>query len=215
MKSISLITRRPDLSPAAFQSYYEDTHCWLGMKHFPFTRYTRNHLAVESAAVDFDCLSEFGMEPSFDGGDVMRSRSRALMLDDERQFMLPERIRVAVVREQALVGTADDTLGCSRYLLLFQCVGADLETYQAGVAEAAQEWLADVPGVRHASLDLRVASAGSAFPYDALLWLTLEAGYEALLPQAGDWPGLLAVVAVTTHATPEATLRESFEAYLP
>ena len=215
MKSISLLTRRADLSPAAFKRYYEDTHCWLGMKHFPFTRYTRNHLAVASAAVDFDCLSEFGMEPSFEGGDVMRSRSRALMLDDERQFMLPERIRVAVVREQRLLGTADDTLGCARYVLLFQRTDADLEIYQAAIAEAAKEWLADLPSVQHASLDLRVASAGSEFPYDALLWLTLDASSAVLLPQAGDWPGLLAVVAVTTHATPTATLRENFKAYLP
>ncbi|NLD01155.1 MAG: hypothetical protein GX673_10335 [Gammaproteobacteria bacterium] len=215
MKSISLLTRRADLSPAAFKAYYEDIHCWLGMQHFPFTRYTRNHLAVESAQVDFDCLSEFGMEPSFEGGDVMRSRSRALMLDDERQFMITERIRVAVMREQTLLGTADDTLGCSRYVLLFQRTDADLEIYQAAIAEAAQEWIVDLSGVRHASLDLRVASALSEFPYDALLWLTLEDGCEALLPQAGDWPGLLAVVAVTTHATPAATLRENFKAYLP
>ncbi|WP_205341654.1 hypothetical protein [Denitrificimonas caeni] len=215
MKSISLLTRRNDLSASAFKRYYEDIHCWLGMQHFPFTRYTRNHVAVESAALDFDCLSEFGMDPGFRGGDVMRSRSRALMVDDELKFMNPERIRVATVREQTLLGVTDDTMGCPRYLLLFQRADADLENYQTAVEQAAKEWVAKLSGVRHASLDLRVANAQSEFPYDALLWLAMDDESTAVLPQLGELPGLVAVTAVTTHTTPEATLRENFEAYLP
>lgn len=214
MKSISLLTRRDDLSPSAFKRYYEDIHCWLGMQHFPFIRYTRNHVASESAALDFDCLSEFGMDLRFQGGDMMRSRSRALMVDDELKFMNPERIRVATVREQTLLGIADDVMGCPRYLLLFQRADADLEGYQTALEQAVKEWLARLSGVRHASLDLRVANAGSEFPYDALLWLTMGDENTAALPQQDELPGLLAVTAVTTHATPEATLRENFEAYL-
>lgn len=216
MKSVSLISRRDDLSRAAFRRYYEDIHCWLGMKYFPFTRYTRNHLVATPAGVDFDCLSEFGMDPDFDGGDIMRSRSRALMLNDELKFMNPERIRVAAVREQVLLDTSTEASATeiSRYLLLFQCTDSDRRQFKAKVESTAREMVAETPQISHASLDL-VAEPDTRFPYDALLWLTMSQESATSLPKPGELPGLLAVATVSTHATPEAILRQHFEAYLP
>lgn len=216
MKSISLISRRGDLSRAAFLRYYEDSHCWLGMKHFPFIRYTRNHLTAAPSGVDFDCVSEFGLATGFNGGDVMRSRSRALMLDDELKFMDPERIRVATVQEQTLVDTSTKAPATeiSRYLLLFQRTDSDQPTFQANVENTAKEMVAEMDQISHASLDL-VAKSDSRFPYDALLWLTMSQESALSLPKSGELQGLLAVVTVSTYATPEAVLREHFEAYLP
>ena len=213
MKSISLLSKRADLSAADFQAYYEDTHCWLGMQHFPFVRYTRNHVVADTdtRSVDFDCISEFAMAADFNGGDVMNSVSRALMVEDELKFMDPTHIRVASVREQTLVGTLDATLGLPRYVALFQGV-----EQPALIEPAVKAWLASVDTVRHASLDECIARTGQSFPYQALLWLTLtDEQATTTLPQVGDLPGLLAVVPVTTHATPPATLSQNFKAYLP
>lgn len=215
MKSISLISKRDDLLLSAFRRYYEETHCWLGMKHFPFVRYTRNHVVAAPTSVDFDCLSEFSMDSDFKAGDVMRSGSRALMLEDELKFMDPTRIRVASVRELRLLGVADQNTQYPRYLLLFQRGDAVLPAYQERLQIAAPELLSSLSGIAHASLDLCVPRAGVEFPYDALLWLTLQEGHDAALSQLGDLPGLVALVAVATYATPTVTLRENFKAYLP
>lgn len=208
MKSISLISKHSDCTAAEFQRYYEDMHCWLAMRHFPFIRYTRNYLVNAAAAVDFDCISEFGLQPDFRGGDTMRSGSREMMLEDELKFMNPAQIRVAQVREQTLLGTADETVGLTRYLLLFaEQEGQDIEQESKAVLDG-------LPAVRHASLDWCEPRAGSTFPYVALLWLTIEEGSAKLLPQPGELAGLSAVLKMTTHATPPATLRERFEVYL-
>ena len=214
MKSISLISKRDDLSLSAFRRYYEETHCWLGMKHFPFVRYTRNHVVAAPTAVDFDCLSEFAMDSNFKAGDVMRSGSRALMLEDELKFMDPARIRVASVRELRLLGAADQDTDCHRYLLLFRRGDAAMQAYQEHLEMAARELLSTLSGIAHASLDLCVPRAGAEFPYNALLWLTLQEGHDAALSQLDDLPGLVVRVAVATYATPTVTLRENFEAYV-
>ncbi|SDP24118.1 EthD domain-containing protein [Pseudomonas jinjuensis] len=209
MKAISLISRRSDLTPAEFRAYYENTHCWLAMQHFPYRRYTRNHVLAASVAVDFDCLSEFAMDPGFDGRAVMQSRSRALLVDDEKEFMDPAQIRVAGAEEIPLHGSPID--GGTRHVLALQRGDLDDGDFRRQVDLLGQK-LAHLPDVRHASLDL---VHGSGFPFAALIWLTLDGDAPLRLPPGLPLAERTTQLTVATHATPEAVLRQHHVAYLP
>ncbi|WP_158007601.1 EthD domain-containing protein [Marinobacter sp. X15-166B] len=215
MKTLSLISRCDTLSPAAFRHYYEHHHCWLAMKHFPFRRYIRNHVIAAPGGLDFDCVSQFAMAPGFQSGDVMGSGSRAMMLEDERKFMKPECIRVARVREQTLVGATAAPMAaeCRRLVLMVERDGAAQTDFQAAVEAAAHALVARSSGIRHASLD--TVHPDADFPYDALVWLSMEEGRELHRPQLEQLPGRVTPVTVSTHATPEAILARQFEAYVP
>src|SRR5207249_1442203 len=70
LKTLSLKTRRPDLSAAEFRRHYEERHVPLGLgfqDRFGWRKYARNHVArVRSGEVTFDCLTEFWVASAAD-----------------------------------------------------------------------------------------------------------------------------------------------------
>lgn len=217
MKAISLLTRRPDLTREAFRRYYEDIHSPLAIANFPYQQYTRNHLLDEVVGLDFDCISEFRMQAGFDLRQAMQSRSRALMRDDERRFMRPERIRVAMSEEYVLAdgSKADDSVLQHRYALLLSRAGRAQAEFRREVEAWARALSRDIRGLCSMSLDLLSPVVGSDFPFDALLWLQLEQQPERPSGITGPAPGLLAVVQVHTHSSSARQLKQGFVAFLP
>lgn len=217
MKSISLITRRDDLSRDTFRDYYESQHCALAMRYFPYQRYTRNHLSDDVSA-GFDCISEFGMSDEFRAiaGNVMASESRARLLVDERAFMRPERIQMALVDEIILQSASSTGLGHGRYALLFRAAQRP-EDYSEYMQGRLCPLLEDVPALQAASLDIVRQRGDRHFEFDALLWLTLDTGPSAaaLMAQLSQLESLTQTLAVSTFATPLSELQDRFECYLP
>ncbi|HIZ52107.1 MAG TPA: EthD domain-containing protein [Candidatus Pseudomonas excrementavium] len=213
MKAVSLVSRRADLDRAGFRDYYETTHCWLAMRHFPFLGYTRNHL-TDHPELDFDCISEFEAPAYLDDVDVMGSRSRQLVMDDELQFMDPERIRVAGVRRHILITPAQAVPAGrldSRVLMLEQ----DQETLLALAQRLAEELAAtrtDLYGMR---LDLLDNDPRYPLPCNALLWLDWLDRSEPLPAALQQLPGLQMTLQVERCDTPQATLQERFVAFQP
>ena len=210
MKAVSLVSKRDALSVGDFQQYYENIHCWLAMKYFPYIRYTRNHVVSSRSAVDFACISEFVLDPLFSGKDLMNSGSRAKLLADELMFMKPECIRVVPMHEQYLLGAADQTVNEKRYAFLFH-----KKTDLSNVVVNIKDWLAtQVTRISVARLDTCVPEAQGDFPYAAILWLSLtEEAHEWAL--SNDFMGVADQLQVHTCATPESELRERFEVYIP
>lgn len=212
MKAVSLVSRRADLDRAGFRDYYETTHCWLAMQHFPFMGYTRNHL-LNHPQLDFDCISEFEAPDYLDKVDVMSSRSRQLVMDDELQFMDPRRIRVAGVRSHPLIvpSQADPKQLESQVLLLQQD--------QDGLLEMARQLARQLAATRadlHAlRLDLLDNDPRYPFPCNALLWMDWLDRSEPLPTILEQLPGLQAVLQVERRNTPLAVLQENFVAFQP
>lgn len=214
MKAISLLSRRLDLSKDEFRSYYEDNHSPLAMRHFPYKRYTRNHLVEDVQGLDFDCISESQMMPGFDTREIMRSRSRQLMVEDERRFMRPEKIRVALAQELLLMDTGEYVQPGyqRRYALLLSRAGLGREEFRQRAERWAMALLRDLGELLRISLDLLTPISGSDFPFDGVLWITMP---EQVSPPLA-LPGMvIASVAVHTHASSVQELQRNYVAYLP
>ncbi|UJJ31606.1 EthD domain-containing protein [Halopseudomonas maritima] len=214
MKAISLLSRRLDLSKDAFRSYYEDNHSPLAMRHFPYRRYTRNHLVEDVQGLDFDCISESQMMPGFDTREMMHSRSRQLMVEDERRFMRPEKIRVALAQEFLLLDAEEhaQTGYQRRHALLLSRAGLRRDEFRQRAERWAQALHRDVCELRQISLDLLTPVAGSDFPFDGVLWLSMPEQTRPLLALPGM---VIASIAVHTHASSVQELQRNFVAYLP
>ncbi|SFU14337.1 EthD domain-containing protein [Pseudomonas marincola] len=217
MKAISLITRKTDTCRDTFRRYYENTHCRLAIRNFPYQRYTRNYLKSDALGLDFDCISEFQMASDFDSSNIMHSRSRKLLEDDEHLFMQPEKIRVARADETILLDRtcAESPVSSSRYALLFKRCDMEQSEFCQRVEAAAQVMSWDIGTLQKLSLDMLKPLAGERFPFDAILWMqTVTACMTHLLP-AGVTPGIIGAVAVHTHATSRNELQQGFVKYLP
>lgn len=212
MKAVSLVSRRADLDRAGFRDYYETTHCWLAMQHFPFMGYTRNHL-LNHPQLDFDCISEFEAPDYLDQVDVMSSRSRQLVMDDELQFMDPRRIRVAGVRRHPLIvpSQADPKQLESHVLLLQQDQDGLLEM----VLQLARQLAATRADLHALRLDLLDNDPRYPLPCNALLWMDWLDRSEPLPTILEQLPGLQAALQVERCNTPLAVLQEKFVAFQP
>lgn len=213
MKAVALVSRRADLDRAGFRDYYETTHCWLAMQHFPFLGYTRNHL-LDHPELDFDCLSEFEAPHEMAEVDVMASRSRQLVMADELKFMDPSRIRVAGVRAHLLIAP---TQACpeqrldSRVVLLEHDQDALLETTQQ-LARHLSDTRRDLHAMR---LDLLDNDPRCPFPCNALLWVDWLNHGEPLPAIFEQLPGLKTVLQIERCNTPLAQLRDTYVAFQP
>lgn len=213
MKAVSLVSRRADLDRAGFRDYYETTHCWLAMQHFPFLGYTRNHL-TDHPELDFDCISEFEAPAYLDDVDVMNSRSRQLVMEDELQFMDPERIRVAGVRRHTLITPAqqDPVARLNSHVLLLEHHQETLLALAQQLAGELAATRADLHGMR---LDLLDNDPRQPLPCNALLWLDWLDRNEPLPTALQQLPGLQMTLQVERCDTPQAALQERFVAFRP
>src|SRR5690554_6084099 len=168
MKAVSLVTRRADLDRAGFRDYYESTHCWLAMQHFPFLGYTRNHL-LDHPELDFDCISEFAAPEEMAAIDVMNSRSRQLVAADELQFMDSGCIRLAAVRWHQLFASGEAwPQGLQAQLLMIvHGLQALLQTLQ----QLAPQLTGVLPALHGMRLDLLDNDPRCPLTCNALLWL--------------------------------------------
>lgn len=197
MKSIALLPRRPDLSRAAFHDYYETRHAPLGIRHFPFAKYVRNHLLGEDA-IGFDTISEFWARDISKLTGLMSTEVGDILREDERRFMDQPRIHSAGTEEHHLAGLPRVVEAGNRVkevLLLSNADGLDRQLF----AIAAAEWgrtIAAAAGnlIDRMTLDLVQFWPGRLFPYDALLWAWLPNDRSVLA-------GKCAPAGITVRAT--------------
>ena len=168
MKAVSLVTRRANLDRAGFRDYYETTHCWLAMQHFPFLGYTRNHL-LDHPELDFDCISEFAAPAEMAEIDVMNSRSRQLVANDELQFMDPSRIRVAAVRPHQLIPSKEG--GPQRLQAQVLMIEHDQQALLQILQKLVPQLVAAHPALHGMRLDLLDNDPRCPLPSNAVLWL--------------------------------------------
>lgn len=212
MKAVSLISRRGDLSRAEFRRYYETSHCWLAMQHFPFRRYVRNHV-LDHPQLDFDCISEFELTEDLSGIDLMASRSRQLILDDERQFMEQSRIRIAGAKEYPLLVPSTE-LPAQR--LQSQVLMLQLEESAALAATAPLARLGATRADLHAlRLDVLRSDPRRPFPCSALLWLDWCDRQEPPPAELAQLPGLIQGLWLHREHTPAEQLQRRFVAFQP
>jgi hypothetical protein len=164
MKSVCAFTRKPGLSRAAFQGYYEMHHALLAVMHFPFRGYARNHVLPGQRA-RFETISEFWADDPARLTDVLAGPSGAIMAADEAQFMGRERITPAAAVETRLSPGAQTNAAGLRWLVLLSWAG---ETVQDDLHNWARDVASFQPGV---SLDILHLLPGAKFPAQALLWL--------------------------------------------
>jgi uncharacterized protein (TIGR02118 family) len=116
IKIVALIPRRPDVSPEAFQNYYEQHHAPLFQRSIPpevagaITHYVQNHtvqMGNGTTQPAYDCVTEIG----FDDLDGMRLWSSwylgdggKVLRDDEENFM-DLRGRIVIVTDERKIGT--------------------------------------------------------------------------------------------------------------
>ena len=80
MKVSCLLTRRDDITRQAFREYYESQHAPLGMRHFPFQKYLRNHVLESSSEIDFDVIMESYFDDQVDVAAIDNGDIRSIML---------------------------------------------------------------------------------------------------------------------------------------
>src|SRR5690554_2891439 len=212
MKAVSLVTRRADLDRAGFRDYYESTHCWLAMQHFPFLGYTRNHL-LDHPELDFDCISEFAAPEEMAAIDVMNSRSRQLVAADELQFMDPSRIRVAAVRPHQLIApkaSGSDPLQ-AQVLMIEHDQQSLLQSLQLAVPQLAEA----CPTLHGMRLDLLDNDPRCPLLCNALLWLDWLDQPPPVPAALEQLPGLQLTLRIDRCDTPVAALQERFVAFQP
>lgn len=212
MRAVSLVTRRADLDRAGFRDYYETTHCWLAMQHFPFLGYTRNHL-LDHPELDFDCISEFAASAEMAGVDIMNSRSRQLVAADELQFMDPNRIRVAAVRPHQLIEPASSAAQPLRAQVLM--IEHDQQALLQTLTGLAPQLAAAHPALHGLRLDLLDNDPTCPLPCNALLWLDWLGQPEPLPAALESLPGVQQRLHIERCDTPLATLQEKFVAFQP
>ena len=177
MKSICLLSQKPGSSREAFRAYYEGPHATLGMTHFPFSKYLRNHVVSASRPIDFDVVSEFYSADLAKSAEIMAGPVGAIMDADEKRFMDQSLIRPAASEETILYGPPRDIAAAQTRRVLVMLQQPDVDALAAwaeafGKAEA---------GVTRISLDIAssFSQGGKAFPFDAMLSLWLAPGAAA------------------------------------
>lgn len=190
-KSICALVHKPGSTRAAFHAYYEESHAPLGVQHFPFTRYVRNHVIDADGPFGWDTISEFWANDIGKAAALMQGPVGETMHADEERFMDRTRIAPASAREVVLSEGAPADADGARTALLVR--GAE-----AAVLAWAETLAAAHSGV---SVDMALSWQEPAFPADAVVWVP---GHPALAAAPAD----LAVVTLRVRRceTPAETL---------
>jgi hypothetical protein len=210
MKSDCLLTRRPGSSREEFRRYYEEHHALLGMKHFAFEKYIRNHLVWASQDVDFDCISEFWQDTPA-ALAIMSSPIGEIFREDERRFMDRSKIRPCGATETLLTGpprVVDPTPTLKRIVLVAAHPAVEANAFIEETAAWARGLLATGYGANRIMLDMTTSFPGTeAFPYAAIvsIWPTSGSENHAI----GSGPpsaGRVVEVLAESHESPPSQL---------
>ena len=212
MKSVCLLSHRPDQSREAFREYYESHHAFLGMEHFAFRKYLRNHVvASHPEEVDFDCLSEFWQDDLARAYEILASPVGEILREDERRFTDAPRIRSAAAVEILVAGPergVERGIARKQALLLVREPELDPQAFAAAALGLGERLHRELPGVLRVTLDeIRRFEGDASFPYDGILslWLAADApGAAGVAPPAGIT--LAAVVTLDSIESPPELL---------
>jgi len=214
-KTVALISRRNDLTRAQFRDYYETRHAPLGMRHFAFGKYLRNHV-VGQGTEDFDVFSEFWHKSTAEAYAVNAGPVGAIFREDEARFMDTGRQRAANAEERLVAGQPRgvDPTPTAKTILLLTCAPG---TGSAQFLDAIAGWGADLAKssdgkVLRVTLDAITPFEHAPFPCDAILSLWLADGTGDIplgAPPAGVT--LDAVARVESCESPPELLAASYK----
>lgn len=164
MKSICALVHREGSDRGAFQDYYEANHAPLGITHFPFRKYVRNHL-IDADDLGYDTISEFWAEDiqvlvglmSGPVGDIMRA--------DEERFM--NRDRTAPAGAEEYVCSAGDPARADGMRVAGLLTWSDGEEGRARALDWARACGREMAGV---SADFASSWRQPSFPAQMVLW---------------------------------------------
>ena len=166
-KSICALVHKSGSDRASFQRYYEESHAPLGVQHFPFTGYARNHVLDADGAFDWDTISEFWAVDIGSLTKLLDGPAGAIMNADEVKFMDQSRMAPAGVREVILsAGAKTDEQGL-RTALLMSGVRDD-SVGERAMLDWAKRYARKIRGV---GLDFVSSWGATAFPADVVVWL--------------------------------------------
>jgi uncharacterized protein (TIGR02118 family) len=178
MKCLCALTRRPDVSRAEFQHYYEANHAPLAIKYYPFRRYVRNHL-LDAEDIGFDTISEYWADDFAALGQLSNGPAGEIMQADERKFMDSSKVSPGAADEHLLsAGDSACPHGQRSAVLIDWSDGGDT------TRDAVLAWGKSIAGAsRGVSLDFVKSGQEPAFPARAVLWLPSS---DALLRPPGS-----------------------------
>lgn len=224
-KSLGILSRRPDLSREDFQRYYETSHAPLGMCHYPFAKYVRNHV-LGDVDPGFDTISEFWFDRQAAAKGFDPVKAGAIMDQDEMKFMDRSNKRAGSVTEYLLSGperTVESGPGHKLAILLIRSPATTDEAFLGLAADFGRRVCAENRGAMfRAMLDIvRVPPGGgvasASVPYLAIscagiLWFWVEGGKcpdRVPEPPPGGI-GVTGTVSMTSHETSPELLAKAY-----
>ena len=223
-KSLGILSRRPDLSREYFQRYYETSHAPLGMCHYPFAKYVRNHV---QGGIDpgFDTISEFWQDRQRADERFDPVRAGVIMDQDEMKFMDRSNKRAGPVIEYLLFGPARSVepgpVNKLAILLTRSAVMTDDDFLELATTFGHQVYADNGATVARAMLDIvrsvpgtGVASASVPYltiPHAGILWFWLEGDRcPESVPEPPPGISVAGSVSMTSHETPPEVLAMAY-----
>ncbi len=223
-KSLGILSHRPDLSREHFQRYYETSHAPLGMCHYPFAKYVRNHVQGDSDP-GFDTISEFWMDRQAASQGFDPVKSGAILDEDEMKFMDRSNKRAGSVIEYLVSGAQRivEAAPANKLAILLQRTPALSEEEFLDKAATFGRQLSDENSgtVSRTMLDIvrvvpggGVASASIPYltiPYAGILWFWLEGGGGlGRIPEPPSGISVAGSIPMTSHETPPEVLAAAY-----
>ena len=218
IKLLSFKTRRPDLTPAAFRSHYEERHVSLGLsfiEHFRWRKYVRNYVVSPApASVDFDCVTEFWIAEREDQertAEFVKSPEYSVLDEDDRRFLDVTRRLSFEVEEHVLSASkqAGDPPGADRLAMFIARPAArSAADFTAEVAQQARAFAASHNELcDRVALDLRVSGSSEPGGFQAILsaWPSAARSLRDLA-----WPEIEAETRVVRLDSVESTSEALF-----
>ena len=217
-KTLSVKTRRADLSAAEFRRHYEGRHVPLGLgfrERFGWVRYARNYVvAVRGGEATFDCLTEFwhADAAALAGTRAFARSPEFRVLDEDDRRFLDTGCRLAFeVEERLLAGPPRGVAreGARRLaIVLARPAGVPAQAFCERSAELGRRLAAAHPDAcERVELDLRRGGDAVALEMAAIVSLWPRTG--SAVPTALAWPdapGPCAIVELETVETPPEAL---------
>ncbi len=210
MKTIALISRRPDLNRDAFRDHYETKHAPLAVWYVHFNKYVRNHVIAPSD-VPYDVMSEFWLADPATVTTLATSAAGELLRKDAARFIAPTSVR-AVADESLLAGPPREVeVGRIKKhaVMLTRRPYAGAADFTADAIDWGQR-LGEIPAVTRVTIDIVKPLPGNTFPADAILSLWPTEQFDpAVLSNPPRSVESTWVLTLDAYETPTATLNDA------